>query len=93
MNLHRLGRAAAFVAGSIVGGLALAFVIVFLRPQLLQRPTAGARDTAPEARAAQDNNIRSAAPAPAAPAALPLRSPAIAPARRQRWSPSPTPRP
>jgi len=35
MNLHRLGRAAAFVAGSIVGGLALAFVIVFLRPQLL----------------------------------------------------------
>ena len=40
MNLHRLTRAAAFVAGSIVGGLALAFVIVFLRPQLLQRPAA-----------------------------------------------------
>ncbi len=40
MNLQRLGRAAAFIAGSIVGGLALAFIIVFIRPQLLQRPAA-----------------------------------------------------
>ncbi|HEX4023787.1 MAG TPA: trypsin-like peptidase domain-containing protein [Steroidobacteraceae bacterium] len=30
-----LGRAAVFVAGSVIGGLALAFVIVFIHPQLL----------------------------------------------------------
>lgn len=40
MNLHRLGRAVIFLAGSIVGGLALAFIIVFVHPQLLQRPAA-----------------------------------------------------
>jgi serine protease DegS len=33
-----LGRAALFVAGSVIGGLALAFVIVFIHPQLLLRP-------------------------------------------------------
>jgi serine protease DegS len=38
MNLHRLGRAALFVSGSVIGGLALAFVIVFIHPQLLLRP-------------------------------------------------------
>jgi serine protease DegS len=38
MNLNRIGRAALFLSGSVIGGLALAFVIVFLRPQLLLRP-------------------------------------------------------
>ncbi|MGH8231086.1 MAG: S1C family serine protease [Steroidobacteraceae bacterium] len=72
MNLHRLGRAAAFVAGSIVGGLALAFVIVFLRPQLLQRtPAAAAR---PEAglSAPSDSVV---IPSSAAPASLPASDP------------------
>ncbi len=33
-----LGRAALFIAGSVIGGLALAFVIVFIHPQLLLQP-------------------------------------------------------
>jgi serine protease DegS len=40
MQMHRLGRAAIFLAGSIIGGLALAFIIVFVHPQLLQRSQA-----------------------------------------------------
>ncbi|HJS89126.1 MAG TPA: trypsin-like peptidase domain-containing protein [Steroidobacteraceae bacterium] len=35
--LQRLGRGLTFVAGSVVGGLALAFVIVALRPDLIRR--------------------------------------------------------
>lgn len=44
MEMHRLGRLLAFLAGSIVGGLALAFVIVFIHPQLLQRQAPAALD-------------------------------------------------
>lgn len=40
MMPQRLGRALVFLAGSIVGGLALAFVIVFARPDLLREPRA-----------------------------------------------------
>jgi Do/DeqQ family serine protease len=36
--LERLGRGLTFVVGSIVGGLALAFVIVAIRPDLIRRP-------------------------------------------------------
>ena len=57
MEMHRLGRAAIFLAGSIIGGLALAFIIVFVHPQLLQRPIAAS----PEA----------PAPAPAPEPAIP----------------------
>jgi serine protease DegS len=46
MQMHRLGRAAIFLAGSIIGGLALAFIIVFVHPQLLQRPQAPPPETA-----------------------------------------------
>jgi serine protease DegS len=74
MNLHRLGRAAIFLAGSIIGGLALAFLIVFTHPQLLQRPmlapsTASARSPVAGTPApAAEAQLRTAlAPGPAAP--------------------------
>ncbi len=57
MNLRPpplLGRAALFVAGSIIGGLALAFVIVFIHPQLLLRP--GTIAPAPAAAASPASN-------------------------------------
>jgi serine peptidase DegS len=38
MTLKRMGRALTFLAGCIVGGLALAFVLVFFNPGLLRRP-------------------------------------------------------
>jgi serine protease DegS len=57
--LQHLGRGLTFVAGSVVGGLALAFVIVALRPELIR----GRATPAPASAAA--------APAPAAAAATP----------------------
>jgi hypothetical protein len=36
--LNRLGRGLIFVAGSVVGGLALAFLIVAMRPDLIRQP-------------------------------------------------------
>jgi serine protease DegS len=40
--LSRLGSALVFVAGSVVGGLALAFLIVALRPDLIRAPARSA---------------------------------------------------
>jgi S1-C subfamily serine protease len=47
MMLERLGRGFTFVAGSVVGGLALAFVIVAARPDLIRHASAPARPLAP----------------------------------------------
>jgi serine peptidase DegS len=47
MQKHAIGRAVVFLAGSVIGGLALAFIIVFVHPQLLQRPAAPAVGGAP----------------------------------------------
>jgi len=72
MDLHRLGRAAVFVAGSIIGGLALAFIIVFVHPQLLQRPAAPAPDrTGGPTSAAAPRVASSAATSEAAASAAP----------------------
>jgi serine peptidase DegS len=67
--LEHLGRGLAFVAGSVVGGLALAFLIVAMRPDLIR-----GRGTPPEAPAA----AAAPAPPPAEPASAP---PAASPAR------------
>jgi len=67
--LEHLGRGLAFVAGSVVGGLALAFLIVAMRPDLI-----GGRGTPLKAPAA----AAAPAPPPAEPASAP---PAASPAR------------
>jgi serine peptidase DegS len=53
--LEHLGRGLTFVAGSVVGGLALAFLIVAVRPELIRAPhapLAAAPAAVPAARAA-----------------------------------------
>jgi serine protease DegS len=72
--LEHLGRGLTFVAGSVVGGLALAFLIVAVRPDLIRGhlappSAAGNAPTAP------------AAPAPAAAAPQASARPEAAPAR------------
>lgn len=46
MQTLRLGRTLAFIAGSIVGGLALAFVIVLIRPEILGRTSSASQPAA-----------------------------------------------
>lgn len=71
-----LGRAAVFVAGSVIGGLALAFVIVFIHPQLLLRPpatppatAAAAPSAGPDAAGASLDSAGVPSPSAQAPAA------------------------
>lgn len=64
--LERLSRGLTFIAGSVVGGLALAFVIVAVRPDLI-RGNAGSR---PEPAAAAAPVFAESAPAARAPERL-----------------------
>ena len=76
MGLQQVGRAAVFLAGAVVGGLALAFILVLLRPDLLPRLRAVApvpglampRATQPTVGNAAENSAISV-PATSAPAA------------------------
>ena len=61
MNLNRIGRAALFLSGSVIGGLALAFVVVFLRPQLLLRPAGLVPAPTPAAATAAGSSVTSGA--------------------------------
>jgi serine peptidase DegS len=86
MQMHAIGRAAVFLAGSIIGGLALAFVIVFVHPQLLQRAAAPAPQSAPAA-APRHAEATVATAVPDSPAPVPGHEPsAEAPASTARAS-------
>ncbi len=72
--LEHLGRGLTFVAGSVVGGLALAFLIVALRPDLIRgRATREAPPVAAPAPAAAPTPAAVTASAPG-PASLPART-------------------
>jgi len=62
MQINRLGAGLLFAAGSIVSGLALAFIIVFFRPDLIRQPNFAQEPTA------LPPNSSPAAPAETAPA-------------------------
>jgi serine protease DegS len=61
--LERLGRGLTFVVGSIVGGLALAFVIVAVRPDLIRRAPPVTLVTAPPSTTPTVSSVDIPAPA------------------------------
>ena len=72
MNLQQIGRVGLFLAGSVVGGLALAFVLVLARPQLLLQRAASGAATPAGALAAPAATSGPATGTAAEPAAAPL---------------------
>jgi serine peptidase DegS len=69
MSLRKLGPALVFLAGAIIGGLALAFLVVFFRPELLVRAPRPAANATP-APAALRPGATTTAPATTETAAL-----------------------
>ena len=72
MNLQQIGKVGLFLAGSVVGGLALAFVLVLARPQLLLQRAASGAATPAGALAAPAATSGPATGTAAEPAAAPL---------------------
>lgn len=71
MNLRKLGFGVVFIAGAVVGGLALAFLVLVFRPNLLVRSRQASAAVALTAAAPQSVPGPAAAPPPASPADLP----------------------
>ena len=61
MTLQQLSRGIVFLAGAIVGGLALAFVAVYLRPELLVRARQPSTTAVPASSAAPGASVQGAA--------------------------------
>jgi serine protease DegS len=80
MGLRKLGLGLVFLAGSGVGGLALAFLVVFFRPELLIR-TRSVVAPAPVASASPSTGAPASAPAASVPAAATEPVPAAVAAR------------
>jgi serine protease DegS len=74
--IERLGRGLVFVAGSVVGGLALAFVIIALRPDLIRRGAAGPQPEPPAVRPVVHEEPQASGPTPAS-----MSGPGSAPTR------------
>jgi serine protease DegS len=70
--IERLGRGLVFVAGSVVGGLALAFVIIALRPDLIRRGAASTQPPPVAVRPVVQETPPASAP-PTAPPGAPAR--------------------
>ena len=82
MTLRKLGLGLVFLAGAIIGGLALAFLVVYFRPDLLVRTrTVAPAPTAPVTMLPPAGAVPATevdAPADARPAAVAMRSFSIA---------------
>ena len=73
MSLRKLGQGVVFLAGAVVGGLALAFLVVYVRPELLIRTRSVTVPVPAAATAPAGASPAAAEPEPIPPAAM-LRS-------------------